>query len=328
MHKVFQLAIIVSSFLLMSTSSYSQFPQATISNGIIRVKIYLPDADSGYYRGTRFDWSGITPEIEYKGHSYCAQWFENYSPTLHHAVMGPAEAFSPLNYEKAKKGDRFIVIGVGALLKEDDTPYSPYQYYKISNAGKRKISTSNNEVDFIHTLNDESYSCEYIKKLVLVKGKPKLVLKHSLKNTCAQVIEADVYDHNFFLIDGQKTGPQSTILFPFNLIERKEGQGLGEMVSIRNNQIVFNRTFSDKETSYTRLEGYLENQQDYDIRIENHNTGAAVRISADQPMSKLIFWACATIFCPEPYIHLKINPGETFSWNITYQFYTCNKTTP
>ena len=328
MRKVRQLATTMATFLLMNISIYSQCPQAIISNGIIRVKIYLPDADSGYYRGTRFDWSGITPEIEYKGHSYCAQWFENYSPTLHHAVMGPAEAFSPLNYENTKRGEHFVTIGVGALLKEENAPYSPYQYYQISNGGKWKISVSNYKVEFIHTLNDPSCSYEYTKTLVLEKGKSKLVLKHRLKNTGEQVIEADVYDHNFFFIDQQKTGPQSAILFPFHLIEKKEGQGLGEMVSIRDKQIVFNRPFSDNETSYTRLEGFNENPKDYDIRIENHDTGAAVRITADQPMSKLIFWACATIFCPEPYIHLKINPGETFTWNITYQFYTCNKQLP
>ncbi len=328
MYKALLSATTFASFLLMSVSLYSQFPQATISNGIIRAKIYLPNADSGYYRGTRFDWSGITPEIEYKGHSYCEQWFENYSPTLHHAVMGPAEAFSPLNYEKAKKDEHFVTIGVGALLKEDEAPYSPYKYYKISNAGEWKTSVSKNKVEFIHTLNDPSCSYVYIKNLVLVKGKPQLVLKHSLKNTGTQIIEADVYDHNFFFIDHQKTGPQSAIIFPFNLVDKKEGQGLGEMVSISNNQIVFNRTFSDKETSYTRLEGYLKDPKDYDIRIENHNTGAALHITADQPISKLIFWACSNIYCPEPYIHLKINPGETFSWNIIYQFYTCNKQTP
>ena len=50
-------------------------------------------------------------------------------------------------------------------------------------AGKWKISVSNYKVEFIHTLNDPSCSYEYTKTLVLEKGKPKLVLKHRLKNT-------------------------------------------------------------------------------------------------------------------------------------------------
>jgi len=34
-------------------------PEAWISNGLVRAKLYLPDAGNGYYRGTRFDWSGV-----------------------------------------------------------------------------------------------------------------------------------------------------------------------------------------------------------------------------------------------------------------------------
>ena len=33
-------------------------PTATIANDQLRASIYLPDAKAGYYRGTRFDWSG------------------------------------------------------------------------------------------------------------------------------------------------------------------------------------------------------------------------------------------------------------------------------
>ncbi len=51
-------------------------PEAGISNGSIDAKLYLPDADRGYYRGTRFDWSGVIPSLRYKGHEYFGQWFE------------------------------------------------------------------------------------------------------------------------------------------------------------------------------------------------------------------------------------------------------------
>jgi hypothetical protein len=45
-------------------------PQAEISNGQIRAKLYLPDASKGFYRGTRFDWAGVVSSLEYKGHNY------------------------------------------------------------------------------------------------------------------------------------------------------------------------------------------------------------------------------------------------------------------
>src|ERR1019366_1116453 len=44
--------------LAAATLAAAGFPDAEISNGSVRAKLYLPDARQGYYRATRFDWSG------------------------------------------------------------------------------------------------------------------------------------------------------------------------------------------------------------------------------------------------------------------------------
>src|SRR5712692_6476260 len=54
-------------------------PEAEIANGSIRVRLYLPDADTGFYRGTRFDWSGVVGSLEYAGHNYYPPWFQRRS---------------------------------------------------------------------------------------------------------------------------------------------------------------------------------------------------------------------------------------------------------
>ncbi|MCL5744448.1 MAG: hypothetical protein M1541_11075 [Acidobacteria bacterium] len=58
-------------------------PEAEITNGVIRVRLYLPDAKTGFYRGTRFDWSGVIGDLEYAGHSYYPQWFQRSDPSVH-----------------------------------------------------------------------------------------------------------------------------------------------------------------------------------------------------------------------------------------------------
>src|ERR1043166_1607276 len=58
-------------------------PQAEITNGQIRVKLYLPDTRNGYYRGTRFDWSGVIASLEYKGHNYFGEWFDRFDPKVY-----------------------------------------------------------------------------------------------------------------------------------------------------------------------------------------------------------------------------------------------------
>jgi len=57
------------SGLIIIAMSTTKFPQTEITNGLIRATIYLPDAKTGYYQGTRFDWSGNMVSLEYSGHN-------------------------------------------------------------------------------------------------------------------------------------------------------------------------------------------------------------------------------------------------------------------
>ncbi len=319
-----QFIIFVPVLIAIGAASYIQFPQAEISNGIIQIRFYLPDPDKGYYRGTRFDWSGVTPKIEYKGHTYCGQWFESYNPTTHDAIMGPVEAFSPLGYENLSGSRTFVVIGVGVLLKKENQAYSPFLYHSILNPGVWKSDVKKDRIEFSQKLTDTGYSYDYKKTCLLEKDKPELVLIHYLKNTGNKSIETDVYNHNLFLIDQEKTGAQFEVNFPFDLIKINESPGFNEFAEIQGKNIRIKHPFLNTEHIYTELEGFNTSSQDYQIAIENHKTGAAVKIFADKPLSKLAFWACSTTLTPEPYIHLKINPGDSVSWRIRYQFYTCH----
>src|SRR6185295_16794115 len=108
---------IILSALIIGAKPYDQFPHVEISNGIIHATLYLPDVKDGYYRASRFDWSGVMPALEYKGHTYFGQWFGKYDPLLHDAIMGPVEDFSPVGYDEAKAGDSFLKIGIGIVTK-------------------------------------------------------------------------------------------------------------------------------------------------------------------------------------------------------------------
>src|SRR5690348_18249445 len=69
------------------------YPQTTLSNGALNATIYLPDADKGFYRGTRFDWAGVIGSLEYKGHNYYGPFFEKFDPSVRDVVIGdPIEA--------------------------------------------------------------------------------------------------------------------------------------------------------------------------------------------------------------------------------------------
>ena len=312
---------VLLSGLVFSAPQLTENPQAEISNGIIKAHLYLPDAENGYYRATRFDWSGIISSLEYDGHSYFGQWYKKYSPTIHDAIMGPVESFSPLNYEKTEPGGTFVQIGVGVMTKPDEKKHNAFKLYPIVDPGKWETEKEADKVQFTQVLNDDNYSYEYTKTVQFIKGKPEMVLSHILKNTGNRTIETKVYNHNFFVIDNQPTGKGFEMIFPKNI--SGTGRGIGDIAVIEGNKIVFKRDLVAGESIYcSSLEGINNSVKDFDIKIENRITGAGARITGDQPLSRLVLWGSSTTLCPETYISIKLEPGKEFSWKYFYEFYT------
>lgn len=295
-------------------------PETVIANGLVRAQVYLPDAQNGYYRGTRFDWSGVVANLDYKGHTYHGKWFDTYNPTTHDAIMGPVEEFGPLGYATAKSGETFVKIGVGSLVRPDEKPYNSFRFYTLANPGKWTIKKKADHVQFTHILADSAYAYEYKKTLSLAKAKPELIITHSLKNTGRQPIETTVYDHNFFLIDQQATGPAYTITLPVSGLSAEGGKGLGDLVSLQNNQLLYLRDLGKREQAYfPDLTG--GKPVNYAFTVENTKTGAGVKVTGDQPIDRLVYWSSSTTVCPEPYINLNVAPGQTINWQISYQYY-------
>jgi len=314
------LLVCLFSFLMISAIPPEKFPEAEITNGLIRAHFYLPDSKDGYYQATRFDWSGVISSLEYEGHSFYGQWFEIYSPTTHDAIMGPVEEFAPVGYSVAKSGDSFLKIGVGTLSKPEESAYNSFELYTIANPGKWKIKKKADQIQFVHELNDSEYSYKYSKTLRLTKGKPELVLSHSLINTGKKTIETTVYNHNFLVIDKQLTGPGYVVNFPVNV--KGTGRGFGEIAHLQDDKLIFLRELHQGESVYCNgLLGLNNDIPDYNLIVENIKTGAGVRIRCDQPMLKLVFWASLKTVCPEPYIQIKVEPGKEFNWKISYEYY-------
>jgi len=321
-------ALYFAAAILSPVFARSQtFPSTDLTNGIVKARVYLPDAATGYYRSTRFDWSGVMPELEYAGHSYFGQWFPKYDPLLNDAIQGPVESFDPVGYDQAAPGASFVKIGIGALTKPDALPYSPFKYYPIIDAGKWEIKRSRAGIEFRHRLNTANYGYIYTKKMTLTPGRPEMVIAHTLTNTGHQAIVTDVFDHNFFMLDSQSVAPGRILKFIFSPTA-EAARGLGSLAAIQDDSIVILRPLIGKESFYAVLHGYGTSKKDYDIRLEDHPTaadhptGAAVHITADRPLSRLVFWGSVNVMCPEPYIHISVEPGQTFTWTIRYEFYT------
>jgi hypothetical protein len=307
-----------------STREQSTYPKAHISNGVINAEVLLPDAKNGYYRGSRFDWSGVIGCLAYKGHTYFGVWFPHYDPYLHDAITGPVEEFrprdaSPLNYDRAKPGELFVKPGVGVLRRIDDGPYKFTAPYPLVDGGKWTVHTKPESVTFRQDLaGPAGIAYVYTKHLKLDKRNPVLILEHEMKNTGTETIETDVYNHDFFVIDGTPTGPAMVVRFPF---EPKPEPGFENGARIQGKEIVYGRELQTGETAGSSLSGFSSGVSDFTFVVENRNTGVGVEQTGDLPISSIYFWSIRTTICPEAYVHLKIAPGQTAHWIIRYRFY-------
>ena len=141
-------------------------------------------------------------------------------------------------------------IGIGSLVKPDDKAYTFVRNYEIKNPGTWTVKKKKDRVEFTHVLKDAAgYGYEYQKTVRLVKGKPELVLEHSLKNTGTKPIETSTYNHNFFVIDGEPTGPNISTTFPYEV--SAEGKGFGTIAEAKNKAIIYNRTLAKGENVFT-----------------------------------------------------------------------------
>jgi hypothetical protein len=328
--------VLLSLFICSTLGSAADFPRAQISNGQVTAKIYLPDARNGYYRSTRFDWSGAIYSLQYKGHEFYGTWFDRIDPKVINwvhqgpeivsgpcsALMGPVNEFqTPLGWNEAERGGTFIKIGVGVLRKGEGN-YNRYVPYEVLDSGKWSVKKGRDSIEFTQKLSDPNsgYGYVYRKVVRLASGKPEMVIEHSLKNTGRRAIESTVYNHNFVVLDKQPPGPDFTFRLPFQIQASRPPNK--EQAEVRGNEVVYVRPLAGEDEVAVPIQGFSDNVKDTEIVIENRKVGAGLRIIGDRPLVRDLLWSIRTVLAIEPYISIAVQPGGEFTWKDTIEYYT------
>jgi hypothetical protein len=335
------MALVLAGTLGPAFDAAAQFPAATIEPGQLTATIALPDAEKGYYRGTRFDWAGVVSSLRYKGHEYITAWSDINDPAVGDyeyrgdriatgtstTMVGIPEEFASLpertapGWETAKPGGTFVKIGVGVLRKPDDQPYDHFRLYEIVRGGKWDVERTAASVTFRQAIDDpgSGYGYAYTKTVSLVPGRPELRMAHTLRNTGSRPITGFVYNHNFMRWDDEAPGPDYAMHFAF---EPRPGEPPGDMpLAYDGRTIRFTRALAGRESIRSVPGGFGNDPKDYDFRFENRKLGIGLRVTADQPLYRAVVWGMRTVFAIEPFIRYDIQPGQQFSWTYAYQTY-------
>jgi hypothetical protein len=316
-------------------SLQAQAPQAEISNGAIRAKIYTPDAKSGFYRGTRFDWSGVIADLEFGGHHLYRSWFTSTDDTVrdfsyvgdgivaapNSAMTGPVEEFQkPIGYETAKPGETFLKVGVGLLRKADSDPYQFGKHFELVDGGRWTTRKTANSITFEQVLGsaDSIYGYVYTKTLRLVGKEARLVIEHHLKNTGKTPIATVLYDHNFLTMDDTGVGSAYTVTVPYLIKPTRAPDP--KFITIEGNKATYIADLHDKDRVAFGLQGFSGDVKDYDFRIANTEANVEVHMQGDRPLSNASVWSIRDVLAVEPFIDISVDPGKETAWTYTYTY--------
>ncbi|MFT7674643.1 MAG: hypothetical protein ACI845_003060 [Gammaproteobacteria bacterium] len=303
-----------------SISNEVTYPEVTLDNGVMQVIVLLPDAEKGFYRGKRFDWSGVIGKVIVGDHQFYTTLYENHDPDVHDSISGPAEEFGmfhPMGYAEAAPGESFVKIGVGLLERIDDTAYRFDEDYPFVRRGRWDIDQGRDWIRFEQKLvGERSWSYQYEKVIRLLPGKSELVIEHKLINSGSKKIDLFNYNHNFTLIDDVPFGPDYQVEFPFDFRNTLPNN---DIVEFTGNTLSVNEPLGNQALWHPVFEG--EDPGHYNAAVvHNNRTGASVAFEGDIAISRMVFWAVERAVSVEPFIKLVIEPGQSKQWQTQYRY--------
>ncbi|WP_419815728.1 hypothetical protein [Glacieibacterium sp.] len=312
-------------------------PTATIQQGSLKAVIALPDPDKGFYRGTRFDWSGMIVEVQAGGTRFYGPWFDGIAANVRDFIdsgttlvvgpqtsaTGPAEEFfgpaaAPVpGYGEAPVGGTFIKIGVGRLRKADDRPYDRFRGYNVVDGGTWKVSRTGSSVAFRQEIVPDAagYGYRYEKTVRLARG-GVLEIAHRLVNTGSKRVVTEVYNHNFTRFDDRDIGPEVSVEYPYPLTSPTSTPQLAE---VEGSTLRYRSGLAAGERVTLAPDGFTQDARTSGFTI-NGPGGAQVHASSDTPIVSSQLWSVRTVVSVEPFTAIDLAPGAEKRWVWRYSF--------
>ncbi len=298
----------------------NDYPQIEIFDERVKLTVMLPDAAEGFYRGTRFDWSGQIVRAECGGHSYFAPWRLPHDPTNNECAAGPAEELAknnPLGYADAAPGETFIKPGVGLLVR-DEADYLFSNDYEIAKCGQWEVSSGDGWIEFAQQLaGPNGWAYSYVKRIEIATDAPGFVIGHRMTNTGRKRIDILHYNHNFTIIDDAPISDAYELELPFEIgLSTKPN----DLYRIDGRRFAIARELGEKDIVWAVLQGFGDSAADNAGVIRNTATGAGLRFKGDLPCIEYYVYGERTCICPEPLVRIEIDPGADKTWDIDYEF--------
>ena len=221
----------------------------------------------------------------------------------------------PPGFEEAAIGEGFLKIGVGVLRKENDE-YDFFRNYALLQSAQTKAEWKKDAAQFEQICTGVNGYAYKLTAKVSVKAN-SLEVYCSLTNTGQKPIHTEQYSHNFLFFQDAVIGPNYMVCFPYDF----DVKGLQPEQQKNGQTIAFWKAISPKVKAVhmiiTPREGY---QGPNEITVSNPDNGMKVRLSATLPSSRTVVHASPKHLCPEMFVQINLQPGESKEWVRRYEF--------
>lgn len=317
-------------------------PSVTLGNSQLEITILLPDPKEGFYRDARFDWSGIVGLAVTQSHTYfgsirasgtgtpdaryslgTSDEFKASLDTWADGTYGPkpqlatVPASGPAS-QPLEQPLRRIRIGVGAMEQRQETEGKRTRtVWKIVKPFDWDIIKGANFVEFSQDVSDGPWGYRYSKLVELSPSAASFTITRRFKNTGTAPIETMHYTHNWTRIDGQYIGKQYRLVFPF----APQPVNIREKDKAKLAKAIVGNTIWPGGAFWAEL-GPQPDAKHNEVRMENVTAGAGMKLTGDWKPDAFNIYVQPGECCPEPFIELKLKPGDERKWTSKYEFYT------
>lgn len=289
-----------------------------LKNNVLEVEVGKP---SEYYIGSRFDASGNIKQITLnRQHTFCASEKPSYNPAYGFGLVNEFDIDLPCNFNDAKDGQYFHKIGVGALLKQNNSPYNFYGSYKKKSLNYNVTQISDTQLIF-NTISEsiQGMQYEYSKKISLYKN--ELLIEYSLKNLGLNKIQTKEYCHNFLAFNGQQIGKD----YCLNLNDNIDPNQFFKAISTENLiQYSSNKLNWQKSPDCDFFIAGLSNGNPLcrSWTLKNSKVKLGMQEELDNACAHLNLWGTKHVVSPELFVEINLSPNKEKRWQRKYTFYS------
>ena len=291
----------------------------TLSTGRMQVEVMNPLDPECYYRGIRFSPVATVLKVILDGKEFlfCPA---GHNPMVHNAGLAmefdlPQTEFGPQGFAEAAVGSGFLKIGVG-VLKKFGEKYAVWLPFEVMERAQTNVKWERDRALFRQTCKGVNGYAYALDAEVSVADNV-IAITYKLTNTGARAFATEQYVHNFFHFDGRATGPDYEVEFPgeFDVtipkpVIEKHGRTLRFIGGITPEMIAADAMVAAKD----------ESRKFDSVVVRNAKAGMEIHASVSIPAQRVVVHAGPEYVCPEQFVKISLNPGESRQWVRTYEF--------